>query len=62
MPWAISVPDDDEHSIYVWLDALSNYITAAGLTVDPNPDNEAFDVSRGRTRWPPTCQIMEKIS
>jgi methionyl-tRNA synthetase len=29
--WAIPVPDDPQHSIYVWFDALSNYITAIGF-------------------------------
>lgn len=28
--WGIPVPDDDKHTMYVWLDALSNYITAIG--------------------------------
>ena len=28
--WGIPVPDDDEQTMYVWLDALSNYITAIG--------------------------------
>ncbi len=28
--WGIPVPDDDNHVMYVWLDALSNYITAIG--------------------------------
>jgi methionyl-tRNA synthetase len=28
--WAIPVPGDTEHTIYIWLDALSNYITALG--------------------------------
>ncbi|MDQ3908142.1 MAG: methionine--tRNA ligase, partial [Acidobacteriota bacterium] len=28
--WAIPVPDDPAHTIYIWLDALSNYITAIG--------------------------------
>ncbi|MEO6049744.1 MAG: methionine--tRNA ligase [Pyrinomonadaceae bacterium] len=28
--WGIPVPDDDDHVMYVWLDALSNYITAIG--------------------------------
>ncbi len=28
--WGIPVPDDDKHVMYVWLDALSNYITALG--------------------------------
>jgi methionyl-tRNA synthetase len=29
VPWAIRVPSDDSHSIYVWLDALVNYLTVA---------------------------------
>lgn len=29
--WGIPVPDDPEHTIYVWFDALSNYITAIGF-------------------------------
>lgn len=29
--WGIPVPDDSEHVIYVWFDALTNYITAAGF-------------------------------
>ncbi|HEX8473651.1 MAG TPA: methionine--tRNA ligase [Pyrinomonadaceae bacterium] len=28
--WAIPVPDDPEHTIYIWFDALTNYITALG--------------------------------
>ena len=28
--WGISVPDDENHVMYVWIDALSNYITAIG--------------------------------
>lgn len=28
--WGVPVPDDDDHVMYVWLDALSNYITALG--------------------------------
>ena len=32
--WGIPVPDDPKHVIYVWLDALSNYITALGFGSD----------------------------
>lgn len=28
--WGIPVPDDEEHVIYVWLDALTNYLTVLG--------------------------------
>ncbi|MBV1798372.1 methionine--tRNA ligase [Siccirubricoccus sp. G192] len=34
--WGVKVPGDDAHVMYVWLDALTNYITAVGY-----PDTEA---------------------
>lgn len=33
--WGIPVPIDDKHVIYVWLDALTNYITALGYPDEP---------------------------
>ena len=48
--WGIPVPDDPGHVMYVWLDALTNYLTAAGY-----PDN--LDE---RDFWPPTLQIVGK--
>ncbi len=33
-PWGIPVPDDAQHSLYVWFDALTNYLTAAGFPED----------------------------
>jgi len=30
MPWGISVPGDDEHVMYVWFDALTNYLSTLG--------------------------------
>jgi len=33
--WGISVPFDTKHVVYVWLDALTNYITALGYPDDP---------------------------
>ncbi len=38
MPWGIPVPDDDDHVLFVWFDALSNYITALGW-----PDDKKFE-------------------
>jgi methionyl-tRNA synthetase len=39
-PWGVDVPGDDKHVIYVWFDALLNYIFAAGyLTDNFNWDN-----------------------
>ncbi|GBP89326.1 Methionine--tRNA ligase, mitochondrial [Eumeta japonica] len=48
---ARAVPDDNDQSIYVWLDALINYLTAIGY-----PDDE---VQRGRP-WPADVQVVGK--
>ncbi len=37
--WGVPVPFDENHVIYVWIDALSNYITALGY----NPDNSSTE-------------------
>ena len=34
LPWGVSVPGDDEHVMYVWFDALINYISTIGWPVD----------------------------
>jgi methionyl-tRNA synthetase len=47
--WGIPVPDDPGHVIYVWLDALVNYLTAAGF---PEPGFEK--------RWPAQVHIIGK--
>lgn len=39
LKWGIECPIDKEHSIYVWIDALSNYITALGY---PEEDDNLF--------------------
>ena len=36
--WGVPVDFDDKHVIYVWIDALSNYITGLGYDVDGNHD------------------------
>ena len=36
MPWGIEVPDDNEHVMYVWFDALVNYISCLGWPDDTN--------------------------
>ncbi|XP_035442061.2 methionine--tRNA ligase, mitochondrial [Spodoptera frugiperda] len=51
--WAIRVPGDEEQSIYVWLDALVNYLTVAGY-----PDRAAM-VDRGRP-WPADVHVVGK--
>jgi methionyl-tRNA synthetase len=40
MPWGIAVPDDEDHVMYVWFDALTNYISTLGWP----EDKENFDI------------------
>src|SRR5438477_1608272 len=50
--WGIPVPDDPKHVIYVWLDALSNYITALGYGSD--------DKSKYEKYWPADLHMIGK--
>jgi methionyl-tRNA synthetase len=36
--WGVRVPDDDEHVMYVWVDALTNYITGVGFPDESDPN------------------------
>ncbi|CAQ76500.1 Methionine--tRNA ligase, mitochondrial [Caenorhabditis elegans] len=47
LSWGIPVPNDPTQTIYVWLDALVNYLTVTGF---PN----------AQSVWPPTCQVIGK--
>ena len=51
--WGVPVPFDDKHVIYVWIDALSNYIT--GLGYDTETDSEMFN-----KYWPANVHIIGK--
>jgi methionyl-tRNA synthetase len=50
--WGIPVPDDPKHVMYVWLDALANYITALGYA---SPDPSKF-----QKYWPADVQMIGK--
>src|SRR3954465_3741425 len=54
--WGIPVPGDPKHVIYVWMDALSNYITAIGYG---SPDEK--DQQRYQRFWPGTHMIGKEI-
>ena len=49
--WGIPVPIDEKHVIYVWLDALTNYITALGYPDEP----ELYD-----KYWPANVHLVGK--
>ena len=51
--WGIPVSFDDKHVIYVWIDALSNYITALGY--DPDGSSDLY-----KKYWPADVHIIGK--
>ena len=52
--WGIPVDFDDKHVVYVWLDALTNYITGLGFDLDGNSD-EMFEKF-----WPADLHLIGK--
>jgi methionyl-tRNA synthetase len=53
--WGIPVPGDESHVIYVWLDALANYMTAVGYGSDKPEDIEKFN-----RYWPADLHLVGK--
>ena len=49
--WGVKVPDNDKHVMYVWIDALTNYISALGYP-DKTPDMNNF--------WPVDVHLVGK--
>lgn len=49
--WGVPVPGDDRHVMYVWVDALTNYITGVG---HPDPKAPLWD------RWPADLHVIGK--
>lgn len=52
--WGVPVPDDPNHTMYVWFDALSNYITAIGF------GNEQQDRAIGFEKFWPALHLVGK--
>ncbi|AJD41260.1 methionine--tRNA ligase [Rhizobium sp. SEMIA 4085] len=50
--WGIKVPNDPSHVMYVWVDALTNYITATGYLQDPNGPRAKY--------WPADIHVIGK--
>ncbi|MBT3557815.1 MAG: methionine--tRNA ligase [Rhodospirillales bacterium] len=50
--WGIPVPGDDDHIMYVWMDALTNYITATGY---PDLESDKF-----KAFWPANLHMVGK--
>lgn len=49
--WGVQVPDDPKHVMYVWVDALTNYLSATGFP-DTNAPRAAF--------WPASAHVIGK--
>jgi len=54
--WGVPVPGDDDHVMYVWLDALTNYLTATGWPVD----GEFGDEAKNDRFWPADLHMVGK--
>lgn len=50
--WGVPVPDDPDHIMYVWLDALTNYLTAVGYPDEENPNYSKY--------WPADLHMVGK--
>ena len=55
--WGIKVPSDPRHVVYVWLDALTNYITAIGYDPDKSYEEQS---ERFRELWPASVRVIGK--
>ena len=53
--WGIPVPDDEKHVVYVWMDALANYITALGYGSDDPAEKARFEKF-----WPASVHLVGK--
>jgi methionyl-tRNA synthetase len=53
--WGIPVPGDEKHVVYVWLDALANYITALGYGSDDPAEQARFEKF-----WPADMHLIGK--
>ncbi len=52
LDWGVPVPGDPTHVMYVWIDALTNYITAAGFPDEGSPRYSTF--------WPADVHVVGK--
>jgi methionyl-tRNA synthetase len=52
LTWGVPVPNDPKHVMYVWLDALTNYVTAVGY---PKTQSESY-----KRYWPADAHVVGK--
>lgn len=61
LSWGVPVPNDPDHTMYVWCDALSNYITALGYgNFDSKSGLPRENAERFFARWPADVHVIGK--
>ena len=62
--WGIPVPTNPKHVVYVWLDALANYITAIGYGAedrdDLTPEQKQAELAKFARYWPASIHLVGK--
>ena len=62
--WGIPVPGNPKHVVYVWLDALANYITAIGYGAedrdDLTPEQKQAELAKFARYWPADIHLVGK--
>jgi len=61
--WGVPVPFDQSHVVYVWIDALTNYITLLGYENDAHNDFDKYwcDMSEGNVRFHMTAKEIVRF-
>ena len=60
LKWGIVMPNDPEHVLFVWIDALSNYVTALGYPAAADGGRGGDDDSLFRRFWPANVHVIGK--
>jgi methionyl-tRNA synthetase len=60
LPWGITLPWDEEHVAYVWVDALINYVTASGAIHPQHAREQQGWEDTGGSRWPADLHLIGK--
>ncbi|KAF9438898.1 methionyl-tRNA synthetase [Entomortierella beljakovae] len=55
LTWGIPIPGDDSHVMYVWMDALTNYLTVTGYPWNDAPESQSLE-----NAWPADAQVVGK--
>ncbi len=62
LTWGVKLPNDPEHVLYVWIDALSNYVTALGYGLEEGSRDQGIEGSREATGSPSSPRSLDASS